>query len=335
MKKNENRRLLKWLTGQNTFSLVVVLILLTIILSAFNPNFFSYKNIKTILLGASVVGLLSIGQAYLIIGGAIDVSCGAIGALSGVFVALMISEWQLHWIIACVIAILTGILVGIWNAILITKFSLQPFIATLATASICEGAGYLICGGRSISIAKNQEGFIFLGTGNIIDVQLPIVFLLVFFIFFGIILAKTKFGRNIYMVGGNKTAASLAGIRPNRLLTKLYMLSGGIAAFNGLVLASRLNTGAPSAIIGSEFDAITAVVLGGVAFNGGKGNMLGCFIGLLIIQCFSNGLTILGVTSFWQTVAQGALLVLALILDDYRNKRTLRSKVEAFVSAKE
>lgn len=332
MNNTKKRGVLKTVAAHNNFSLFIVLGLLVCVLAILNPNFITYKNMMTILLGASVVGLLSIGQAYLIIGGAIDVSCGAIGALSGVTVALMISDWHMNWIVACVVVIIIGILVGAWNSLLVTKFSLQPFIATLATASICEGAGYLICGGRSISIAKNQVGFIFLGTGKISVVQLPIIFLVIFFVVFGIILAKTKFGRSIYMVGGNKTAASLAGIRPNRLLTKLYMLSGGIAAFTGLVLASRLNTGAPSAIIGSEFDAITAVVLGGVAFNGGKGNMVGCFIGLLIIQCFSNGLTVLGVSSFWQTVAQGALLVLALILDDYRNKRTLKSKIKSLIT---
>ena len=322
------KALMKKVTKSNNFSLVVVLIILFVCLSIARPNFLSGRNMLTILLGCSVVGLLSIGQAYLIIGGAIDVSCGAIGAMSGVLVTKMISEWHINWVLSGLIVILVGIGVGLWNAMLVNKFHLQPFIATLATASICEGAGYLICSGRSISIAKNQVGFIGMGTTKILGVQLPIIYMVVLYIVFGIILAKTRFGRSVYMIGGNKTAANLAGIRPDRLLCKLYMISGAMAAFAGITLAARLNTGAPSAIIGSEFDAITAVVLGGVAFNGGKGSMLGCFIGLLIIQVFSNGLTIIGVSSFWQTVAQGALLVLALVLDDYRSKRAMKAALK-------
>lgn len=335
MKDAGKRSRLKKIAGLNNFALLIVLICVIVILSLLNENFFTARNALTILLGASVVGMLAIGETYLIIGGAIDVSCGAVGAMSGVLVALMISKWAVPWPLAVLAVMLVGVLVGLLNATLVTHFSLQPFIATLATASVCEGVGFLICDGRSITIPKGETGFLFLGTGKLFGVQLPILFLVILFVVFGVILAKTKFGRSVYMIGGNKTAASLAGIRPERLLTKLYVLSGVIASFTGVVLASRLNTGAPSAILGSEFDAITAAVLGGVAFNGGKGSLVGCFIGLLIIQCFSNGLTILSVSSFWQTVAKGVLLIAALILDDMRNKRTLRAKIRIRTGKKE
>lgn len=323
MKNTYERSKLGKITSVNNFSLIVVLVLLVVILSIFNKNFFTSKNLLTIMLSASVVGLLAIGETYLIIGGAIDVSCGAVAAMSGVLVATMISSWGIPPLPAVILVLIVGMFVGIINAILVTKFSLQPFIATLATSSMCEGIGFLICKGRSVSISKSNTSALFIGTGKIFGIQLPIIFLILLFIIFGVILAKTKFGRHIYMVGGNKIAARLAGIRTECIMIQLYMLSGAIASFAGVILAARLSTGAPSAILGSEFDAITAVVLGGVAFNGGKGTLAGCFIGLMIIQCFSNGLTIIGVSSFWQTVAKGFLLVAALILDDFRNKRNI------------
>lgn len=189
----------------------------------------------------------------------------------------------------------------------------------MAVASICEGVGYIISDGRPIGVTNRS--FINLGTYKLFGwIPVPVIILIVSFLVFGFILKKTTFGRKVYIIGGNAEAAHLAGISPKRISTVLYVLSSAIGALVGIILAARMHTGAPTAASGADFDAITAAVLGGVAFTGGKGTMVGCFIGLMIIQCFNTGLSVVGVSSFWQSVAKGLLLVFALVLDHFRMK---------------
>jgi ribose transport system permease protein len=302
----------------NSVMMIFVLIGVIAIFSVMNSNYFSYQNMVNILYAASIVGLLAIGQTYLIIAGHIDLSSGAVAAMFGVVVALFLQA-GMAWPLAAVIAIAMSLLIGLVNAGLVNVFGLQPFIATLAMASVCQGIAYIICDGRSVPIVN--ESFIKMGTERLLGVPLPAIFMVVLFVIFGFILAKTVFGRSVYMVGGNPTAARLAGLNPKRISTTLYMMSSAIAALAGVILAARMHSGQPGAVSGSEFDAITAAVLGGVAFSGGKGTILGCFIGLMIIQCFNNGLTVVNVSSFWQITAKGLLLIAALIFDYVRRKK--------------
>ena len=204
---------------------------------------------------------------------------------------------------------------GLINSALVNVFNLQPFIATLLMLSVCRRLRFIACNGRSVVA---QRSFIFLGTGRVFGILVPIVILIVFFLVFGFILSRTTFGRSIYMIGGNITAARLAGLNPKKISTSLYIISSVIAALAGIVLAARMHSGAPTAGVGAEFDAITASVLGGIAFTGGTGTLGGSFLGLLIIQAFNNGLTVVGVSSFWKMVAKGVLLIAALIADHYR-----------------
>ena len=314
----------KNLFHSNVFTLLIVLAVVIVIFSFMNQNFYSPANILNIFNAASIIGLLAIGQTYLIISGNIDLSAGSAAAFSGVLMALIIMNTPIPWPIAMILVIGVACLIGVFNSILVNVFTLQPFIATLATASVFEGLAYIICEGRPVAI--NTESFIFMGSGKIADtVPIPVLIMLGFFIFFGLILSKTIFGRSVYMVGGNVTAARLAGLQPKRINTILYIISSAIAGLSGIVLAARMHSGAPTAVHGAEFDAITAAVLGGVAFTGGTGTMAGCFVGLIIIQCFNNGLTVNGVSSFWQIVAKGLLLIGALILDHFRRTRMSES----------
>ncbi len=302
----------------NNVTLIIVLIVVVAIFSVLNHNYFSRSNAMNILYASSVVGLLAIGQTYLIIGGYIDLSCASIASLSGVLAAICIGK-GIPWLSALLITLILGAAIGIFNSILTNIFSLQPFIATLATASMCEGFGYIICGGRSVPISN--QSFIAIGATKIFGIPLPVIYLVILFIIFGFILEKTVFGRSVYIIGGNPTAGYLSGINPKKVSTILYVISGIVSAFAGTTLAARMHTGAASAVLGSEFNAITAAVLGGVSFTGGSGSIGGCFIGLIIIQSFSNGLTMINVSSFWQKVAQGMLLIGALLLDDFRRKK--------------
>lgn len=318
MENKKKLKLSEMLLKSNSAILLLILIVVVIVFSVLNGNYFSTQNATNIFYSATTVGLLAIGETFLIIGGHIDLSNSALAAMSGVMVALLIKS-GMPWPLAMLLVLLVGAVVGLINSTLANVFSIQPFIATLAVASICEGVGYIISDGRPIGVTNRS--FINLGTYKLFGwIPVPVIILIVSFLVFGFILKKTTFGRKVYIIGGNAEAAHLAGINPKRISTVLYVLSSAIGALVGIILAARMHTRAPTAASGADFDAITAAVLGGVAFTGGKGTMVGCFIGLMIIQCFNTGLSVVGVSSFWQSVAKGLLLVFALVLDHFRMK---------------
>ena len=299
-------------------SLVIALIGLIILFSLFNYNYFSLQNLMNILVACSLMGFIAIGETYLIIANQVDLSVGSIAAFASVFGALLLKA-GFNPFLVLILTVLAGGLVGVFNATTINYLKLQPFIATLASMSIIRGFAYIICGGRAVAV--NNSLFISFGTYRIFGiVSLPVFILIITFIVCGFVLSRTYFGRSIYVIGGNPYAARLAGLNPVAITYKLYIISGSLAALAGILLAARMNSGQPSAAVGLEFDAITAAVLGGTAFTGGVGTILGTFLGMLILQGFNTGLIMLNVQVFWQNVAQGALLVVALAFDFYRKK---------------
>ena len=213
------------------------------------------------------------------------------------------------------------------NAMAINHLKLQPFIATLASMSIVRGFAYILCNGRAIGISNANYNII--GSYRLFGfLPIPVLILLVAFMIFAYVLSRTYFGRSIYVLGGNSYAAKLAGLNPIRIVYKLYILAGGLAALAGALLAARMNSGQPSAATGLEFDAVTAAVLGGAAFTGGTGTILGTLLGMLILQSFNTGLLMLGVQTFWQQVAKGLLLIVALAFDYLRKRSRMRKEVE-------
>jgi ribose transport system permease protein len=314
------------LLANNDIVMLIVLIAIIILFTLINPNFFSFKNMMNIFYAASIIGLLAIGMTYLMIAGHIDLSCGTVAGLSGVIISVLLRDTDISaWPVAFVITLAIALGVGFANAVLVNVFELQPFIATLAMSSVCTGASYLLSSGRAVLISN--QSLMRIGSGRVFGVPITVIILVIFFIVFGYILARTVFGRSVYMIGGNVTAAKLAGLNPKRLAMSCYLMSAGIAALAGVLLTARMHSAMPGAGSGGEFDAITAAVLGGVAFTGGRGNLVGCFIGLIIIQAFANGLTVLGVNSFWQVVAKGILLIAALVFD-YIRRRGLSKSLE-------
>jgi len=310
--------LIKRLLRSNETMILLVLLMLIAFFTVMNKAYLSYFNMTNILLAASTIGLLAIGETYLIIAGHIDLASASVAALFGTLVAILINA-GVPWPIAALAVVLASASVGLINGCLVNVFGLQPFIATLAVSSVCSGLAFIICKGKSVPV--NEEMFIKFGTMRIASIPFPAILLIVFFLIFGFILSRTVFGRSVYMVGGNPTAARLAGINPKRISTILYINSAMIAAFAGVLMTAKMHSGQPGGGTGAEFDAITAAILGGVAFSGGKGNLGGCFIGLLIMQCFNNGLSVINVSAFWQIVAKGLILIVALILDFFRKKR--------------
>ena len=303
--------------SSSILGLIVVIILMSAAFTILKPGYISIKNLINILTAGSLCGLIAIGESYLIIAGQIDLSPGAVAAFSGVLSAILV-ERGVPFAIALIITIAVAACFGVINAFQVTKLNIQPFIASLAVMSIARGLAYIICSGKPVFI--RNEAYIKVGVMRILGIPFPVVVLLVAFIVSGIFLTKTRFGRNVYATGGNATAARLAGININKIKLKLFVISACLASLGVIILASRMNTGQPSAGQSVDFDAITASVLGGIAMTGGTGSLTGTFLGVLILQGFNNGLLLLNVSAFWQDVARGLLMIFALTFDYFRKK---------------
>ncbi len=280
------------------------------------PNFFLFANFLNILIGSSVMGLVAVGESYLIIAGHIDLSPGAVSAFSGMLVAVLLKN-AFAPLAAVPLALLVGAGIGYVNATLVNRLKLQPFIATLATSSLFRGLAFIINDGKTEQIFDKR--FLALGIDRFLGLPISVWVLLLVLAAFAVVLRYTTLGRNVYIIGGNPVAARLAGIDAQKLVTKLYVLCAALTSLGGVMLAARMNAGQPTASNGLEFDAITAAVLGGIAFSGGSGSMPGTILGIFILVGFNNGLLIMNVPSFWQYVARGGLLVVALSFDTIRH----------------
>lgn len=315
----------KWIGGDKLI-LIGAIIAVFILFTSLNKNFMSWTNIVNLLIAASLVGLVAIGHTYLIIAGQNDLSPGSVAALCGVVAAILVGYGLPFWL-ALIITMAVGAIVGIFNAWMVNCIRLEAFIATLVTQTIIRGFAYILCDGKPVAIS--DPTFLYIGKVRFLTIPVYVWFMLIAIAFFGFVLAKTKFGRGIYAIGGNMDAARLAGLNPKRLILLCYIMMGILCAAGGTIFAARMNSGQPSACVNLEFDAITAVVLGGVSFTGGVGNMFGAFLGIILIQAFNTGLTMVNVPSFWQYVARGGLLLFALTSDYIRERNRQKSLLEA------
>jgi len=288
-----------------------------ILFNSLNSNFFTMTSITNIMVAASLVGLVAVGHTYLIIAGQNDLSSGSLAALAGVVAAILVSR-GIPFGIVVVITIAVSVAVGFFNAWMVNKIKLEAFIATLVTQSVIRGFAYILCGGKPVAI--NNTSFLMLGKLRIANIPLSVWVTIIIIVVFGFILKKTKFGRSVYAIGGNQDAARLAGLNPQKIKTLCYIMMGVFCSIGGIIFAGRMNSGQPSACVNLEFDSITAVILGGVSFSGGVGSMGGTVLGIILIQSFNMGLTMVNIPSFWQYVARGGLLLFALTSDYIRKE---------------
>lgn len=306
--------------------LIVALVIVVAIFTSLNGNYLSWTNFVNILVAASLIGLVAIGHTYLIIAGQNDLSPGSVAAFTGVLCATLVTM-GLPFILAFVITLAAGAVVGIFNAWMVNKIKIEAFIATLVSQFVFRGFAYILCDGRPVSIT--DKSYLWIGSTRFLSIPLSVWIMLVLILVFGIILARTRFGRSVYAIGGNKDAARLAGLNPQRIVTILFIMMGVITALGGVVFSSRMHSGQPAANVNLEFDAITAVVLGGVSFTGGVGDMVGTILGVILIQAFNTGLIMVNVPSFWQYVARGALLLFALTSDYIRKTKREKALLES------
>lgn len=306
--------------------LIGAIIVVFIIFTVLNPNFMTWTNITNILVGVSLTGLIAIGHTYLIIAGQNDLSPGSVCAFTGVLAATLVAK-GVPFFPALLITILSGAVVGFFNAWMVNRIKIEAFIATLVSQFVFRGFAYILCDGRPVSIT--DKAFLWIGGTRFLTIPLSVWIMVLLMILFGIVLGKTKFGRSVYAIGGNKDAARLAGLNPQRIITILFIMMGVVTALGGVIFSSRMHSGQPAGNVNLEFDAITAVVLGGVSFTGGVGDMVGTALGVFLIQAFNTGLIMVNVQSFWQYVARGALLLFALTSDYIRRTNREKALVEA------
>jgi ribose/xylose/arabinose/galactoside ABC-type transport system permease subunit len=271
------------------------------------------RNIRNILQSTTVVSLLTIGAGSLMIAGYLDLSLGGIGTMCAMLAAYLLRA-GVPWYAALAAALVLGGAGGAFNAVLVNELNFQPFIATLATASITQGFTSIISQGKQIDIANPV--FNFIGGERIFDfIPYSLIISLFALLIYGIILKNTKFGRSVYLIGNNAQAARLAGLRPKRISYTLFINAGCLAALAGILLAARLKSSNTVGITNSQFAGMTAAILGGISLGGGTGGMGGALVGILILNCFNNGMTVIDVPPYWQVVASGVLLLIALTAD--------------------
>ena len=305
---------------KENLGIIVAFLVLCVFLSVFpktSGSFFTRQNIFNVLRQISTNLFLACGMTMVIILGGIDLSVGSIIALSGCISAGCVARYNLPLPIALLMGLLVGLLVGMFNGAVISKTTIPAFIVTLATMNIAKGLAYVYTGGSPVRVVTKEWQF--LGAGYVGIFPTPVVILVIVLIITAIIMNKTKMGRHMYAVGGNQQAAEFSGIKVEKVKFFVHAFSGLMAGLAGIVLASRMYSGQPTAGDGAEMDAIAAVV-GGTSMAGGSGKIGGTIIGGLIIGVLNNGLNLLNVNSFWQYVVKGVVILLAVFLDYFRNK---------------
>lgn len=298
--------------------ILLALLCLCLVLTFTTDSFFDSKNILTVLRQICINALLAFGMTFVLIIGGIDLTVGSVVGASGVAV-VMLMEAGVGMIPAIIMALLLGAVIGLINGTIISTTGMPAFIVTLSMQGVIRGVAYIITDGRSV--ASGNKVFTSMGNGYLFGIPNPIYIMVIVMAIVSVILYKTKFGRRMYAVGGNPLAARFSGIKIKSLTVKVYVISALLSALAGIILASRMFSGQPTAGQGYESDAIAAAVLGGTSFTGGVGTIGGTLIGALVIGVLNNGLNLLHISSYVQMVIKGIVIILAVGFDIIKNRK--------------
>lgn len=294
------------------YGILVAFLLLMAVLSVLSDAFLTVSNLLNVAQQVSINAVIAAGMTFVILTAGIDLSVGSVLALAGAVTAGLLSTGR-----PLLLGLLAGLAVGAalgWvNGVIITRGKVQPFIATLGMLTLARGATLVYTDGRPIT--GLPDAFVWLGAGDIGRVPVPVIIMGLVFLVSYLILSQTPLGRYVYAIGGNEEAARLSGVNVQGTKTLVYVISGILSAISAIIITGRLNSAQPTAGSGYELDAIAAVVLGGTTLAGGEGNILGTLLGAFIIGVLNNGLNLLNVSSFYQQVVKGAVILLAVLLD--------------------
>lgn len=332
MSNIENKQSSPWFSAENRSTLIqeygifLAFLLLAVILSLSNPYFLTPGNASNVLLQTSINGVLAIGMTFVILTRGIDLSVGSVVALAGMVSASFattsatagIAGAPYPFYLALAVGILVGIACGTVVGIIVSRFSVPAFVATLGMLSAARGMTLIYGGGKPVPALTPE--FRWIGTGSVLGIPMPVILLAIVFLASWWVLTRTRFGRYIYAVGGNPHAAKTSGINVTRIRFLVYVISGALSGLAGMMLSARTGSALPQAGIAYELDAIAAVVIGGTSLSGGVGRVTGTLIGSLIIGVMNNGLDLMGIQSYYQQVLKGALIVGAVMLDQKRNQ---------------
>jgi ribose/xylose/arabinose/galactoside ABC-type transport system permease subunit len=300
------------------FALLAEVILLTVLTSSFGgetfftSTFLHWSNISQVIRALSFIAIMAVGMSLVIITGGIDLSIGSLLGFSSVTTAVLLSG-GFGIVPSVLLGLGAGVVSGFINGLLITQAKLPPFIATLGMMSIARGLAFALTGGETIR--DLPPAFLVLGQGEVLHVPIPIIIMVIFAVVIGYSLKATKWGRYVYAIGGNEEAAIYSGVNVNRIKIIVYTLCGFSGGIAGVLFTSRFGVGQSTSGLGYELDVIAAVVIGGISLSGGRGTILGCIIGSLLMGILRNGLVLLNVSAYWQQVAIGLVIVLAVVLD--------------------
>lgn len=315
------------------YGILLFIALLSFYFAVAAPNFLTLDNLLNVLRQISINTIVALGMTFVIITAGIDLSVGSIVALAAVvctgvmkngitifgYSLLAPPSAGLGVPLGILAGLLLGAFLGLFNGFFITKFNMPPFVVTLAMMTIARGLAFIYTEGFPIS--DLPDAFIYLGAGYLGPLPLPVIMMFLLALLMHYILTRTTFGRYVFAIGGNEEAARLSGINISRIKLAVYTLSGFLAALAGIILAARLGSGDPKTGSMYELNAIAAVVLGGTSLSGGKGNITGTFLGALLIGIIDNGLVLMRVSTFYQYVVKGAIILAAVLLDKVKEMR--------------
>jgi ribose transport system permease protein len=312
------RRTLTYVGAQN-LSLIGALVVVVAVFAFLNSGYLTWENVQAIGTAVTVAGLLAAAETAVIVCGALDISVGSQAGVASVISAMaFMATGQNPWL-GIGAAIGVGVVAGVVNGLIVVYGRVNAVIATLATLAAYKGVAQLVSGGRAQGFVLGDDVFVFIARGRILGLPVQVWILAVVALGIHLMLKYTDIGRNLYAIGGNDTAARLAGININRYLIAVYALAGVICAIAGIILTAYTGSGQPtSGSEGLELKAITAAALGGCALKGGKGGIGGTLLAVVLLGALNNGLTAIGVNTFWQNIAQGALLVIAVVIQQRR-----------------
>lgn len=309
--------------GTSYLGILIALVALCVVLTFASDSFLTASNLLNVSQQISTNFLIAIGMTFIILLGGIDLSVGSIIAVTGLMMGLMMKNWNMPVILSLLLGVAFASAVGLVTGLLITGFELPPFIATLGMMSIARGAAYTITEGQPIYTFP--KGFLAI-TGRYGGIPVfTILIMVVMFVVAAYVLKYTKYGRYIYAIGGNENCAKLSGINVKKIKCIAYVISGFCCGVAAIVLTSRLDSAVPTNADGAELDAIAAVVIGGTSMTGGEGTLVGTIIGTMIIGVVANGLNLLNVPQGAQRMVKGGIIVLAVIVDVIRRKRSQKA----------
>jgi ribose transport system permease protein len=313
------RILLRRIVKSTSFNIFLIFLFMSVLMYIVSPSFRSWSNMISVVRAFSYIAIMAIGECLVLISGGVDLSIGSTFGFAGVITTMSMSFWNFPVLPAILVGILAGGIIGVFNGVLIIKAKLPPFIATLGTLSVVRGLSYIVTQGYPIT--KVHRSFLFLGQGYIAGIPVPVWCMIIVGILFAFFLNKTVPGRRLYALGGNEEATKISGINTSKLKVLVYTISGLLAGFAGVITASKLGLGQPTAGTGYELDAVAAVVIGGASLSGGTGTIFGTILGAAIMGLLRNAIVLLSVNAYWQQFIIGFVILFAVTADQLRKHR--------------